>query len=153
VLATDTQAPVVAETTVGPDLLQALEVITELRVDTVGKDLRVLAVDNVALPVEEPLCRTVSILVRTHQTQESTYRRDLVGGGILDDGDQALKLLRGELTGALLQVDIGLLADKVGCGRVSALCLLVCPSKRAEARGSSRVGKELDTYSSGDQHP
>ena len=43
------------ETTVGPDLLQALEVITELGVDTVGKDLPVLAVDNVALPVEEPL--------------------------------------------------------------------------------------------------
>jgi hypothetical protein len=56
VLATHAQAPVVAQTTVGPDLLQALEVITELRVDAVGQDLRVLAVDNVALPVEEPLC-------------------------------------------------------------------------------------------------
>jgi hypothetical protein len=44
----------VSQTTVGPDLLQALEVITELRVDTVGEHLRVLAVDNVALAVEEP---------------------------------------------------------------------------------------------------
>lgn len=43
-----------------------------------------------------------------------TYRGDLVGGRVLDDGDDALKLLRGELTGPLLQVDIGLLADKVG---------------------------------------
>lgn len=45
----------------------------------------------------------------------TTYSGDLVGGGVLDDGDQALKLLRGELTGTLLQIDIGLLADKVGC--------------------------------------
>lgn len=42
------------ETTVGTDLLEALEVLTELGVDTVGEDLSVLAVDNVALPVEEP---------------------------------------------------------------------------------------------------
>lgn len=43
------------ETTVSADLLQALEIIAELGVDTVGEDLGVLAVDNVALPVEEPL--------------------------------------------------------------------------------------------------
>ena len=54
VLATDAEAPVVAETAVGADLLQALEVIAELGVDTVGEDLAVLAVDDVALPVEEP---------------------------------------------------------------------------------------------------
>lgn len=53
-LSTDTEAPVVSQTTVGSDLLQALEVITELGVDTVGEHLRVLAVDNVALSVEEP---------------------------------------------------------------------------------------------------
>lgn len=54
VLAADAQAPVVSETTVGADLLQALEIITELGVDTVGEDLVVLAVDNVALSVKEP---------------------------------------------------------------------------------------------------
>ena len=53
-LAADAEAPVVTETTVSADLLQALEVLTELGVDTVGEDLVVLAVDNVALPVEEP---------------------------------------------------------------------------------------------------
>ena len=42
------------ETTVSADLLEALKVLTELGVDTVGEDLGVLAVDNVALPVEEP---------------------------------------------------------------------------------------------------
>lgn len=52
------------ETTVRADLLQALQVITELGVDTVGEDLGVLAVDNVALTVEEPLyhCQTNSLL-------------------------------------------------------------------------------------------
>ena len=43
-----------AETTVSADLLQALKVVTELGVDTVSKNLGVLAVDNVALPVKEP---------------------------------------------------------------------------------------------------
>lgn len=63
VLTTHTEAPVVTETTVRPDLLQALEVFTELRVDAVGKDLRVLAIDNVALTVKEPLSPTVSFSV------------------------------------------------------------------------------------------
>lgn len=57
-LATDTQAPVVPETTVGANLLQALQVITELGVDTVGENLVVLAVDNIALSVEEPCVPT-----------------------------------------------------------------------------------------------
>jgi hypothetical protein len=65
VLSTDTEAPVVAETTVSADLLEALEVVTELGVDTVGEDLAVLAIDNVALPVEEPagdlVCGGVSL--------------------------------------------------------------------------------------------
>ena len=70
-----------AETAVGADLLEALEIVAELRVDAVGQDLRVLAVDNVALSVEEP-------------------RGNLVLGGVLDDGDDALELFRGKLTGA-----------------------------------------------------
>lgn len=69
------------ETTVGADLLEALEILTELGVDTVGKNLVVLAIDNVALPVEEP-------------------RGDLVLGRVLDDGDDTLELFGGELTGA-----------------------------------------------------
>lgn len=60
VLAADTQAPVVSETTVSADLLEALEVVTELGVDPVGKDLGVLAVDNIALSVEEPYLSPVS---------------------------------------------------------------------------------------------
>jgi hypothetical protein len=54
VLTTDTETPVVTETTVSADLLQALEIVTELAVDTVGENLAVLAIDDIALPVEEP---------------------------------------------------------------------------------------------------
>jgi hypothetical protein len=82
VLAADAEAPVVTETAVGADLLQALEVVAELRVDAVGEDLAVLAVDDVALPVEEP-------------------GGDLVLGRVLDDGDDTLELFGRKLTGAV----------------------------------------------------
>lgn len=81
VLATDAEAPVVTETTVGTDLLQALKVLTELGVDAVGEGVDVLAVNDVALPVEEP-------------------GGDLVLGRVLDNGDNALKLFGGKLAGA-----------------------------------------------------
>lgn len=115
------------KTSVGADLLESLEVLTELGVDTVGEDLEVLAVDNVALSVEEP-------------------GGDLVLGGVLDDGDDTLELFGGELTGAvraldwfvalmppsfffhgisvpLVEVDIGLLADQVGVATTHTLYL------------------------------
>ena len=55
VLAADAEAPVVTQTAVSADLLQTLKVITELGVDTVGQNLRVLAINNIALTVEKPL--------------------------------------------------------------------------------------------------
>jgi hypothetical protein len=79
VLTTNTESPVVTKTSVSTDLLQPLKIVTELRVDTVGQDLRVLAIDNVALSVEEPSW-------------------DLVLGWVLDDGDDTLKLFGGEFT-------------------------------------------------------
>lgn len=42
----------------------------------------VLAIDDIALSVDEP-------------------RRDLVLGGVLEDGDNSLELFRGELTSAM----------------------------------------------------
>jgi hypothetical protein len=81
VLTTDTETPVVTETTVGADLLQALKIITELGVDTVGENLGVFAIDDIALSVEEPSW-------------------DLVLGWVLDDGNDTLELFGGEFTGA-----------------------------------------------------
>ena len=53
-LTTHTNTPEVSETPVAADLLQPLEIITKLRVDIVGQDLAVLAVDDIFLSVEEP---------------------------------------------------------------------------------------------------
>lgn len=73
------QAPVVTETTMRPNLLQSLQVVTELRVNGVRQNLAVLAVNDVPLPVQEP-CRNLELR------------------GVLDDGDKALELVGVELT-------------------------------------------------------
>lgn len=83
-LTPDTETPEVTETTVRTNLLQPLKVIAELRVNTVGQDLQVLAVDNVPLPVQEP-------------------KRDLELGGVLDDGDETFELIRVKLAGAVVE--------------------------------------------------
>ena len=85
VLATDTEAPVVTKTAVGADLLETLEILTELAVQAVGDNLVVLAVDDVALSVQEP-------------------GGDLVLGRGLKDGDDALKLFGGEFTSTIERV-------------------------------------------------
>ncbi len=76
----------------------------------------------------------------SQETGARTYGGDLVGGGVLDDSNQALKLLRGELTGPLVQVNIGLLADEVG------FMVFI-------RHGKLRVLVEVATYSNDDRHP
>ena len=82
-LSTNTKAPVVTKATMGADLLQALQIITKFRVNTVSENLGVFAIDNIPLTIEEPCW-------------------DLVLGGILDDGDNSLELFRGKLTSTTL---------------------------------------------------
>lgn len=86
VLTTNPDLPVVPQPPVTPDLLEPLEVITELLVDLVGKDVGVLAVDHVLLPVQEP-------------------SGDLELGGVLHDGDYAFELVRVEFSGAVDQYE------------------------------------------------
>lgn len=62
------------------DLLQALQIITQLAVHTVGQHLAILAIHNVALTVEEP-------------------GGDLVLSGALDNRDDALEFFGGKLAG------------------------------------------------------
>merc|ERR1719238_154033 len=94
VLPAHTDPPVVPETTVEPDLLHALRVLTEAGVEQVRVLLTRLPVLDVALPVQHPGGDTVLDRVRDH-------RHDLVD------------LVRGELPGALVQVDVALLAHEV----------------------------------------
>lgn len=67
------------KTTMSANLLQAFQIITKLGVDTVGEDLRVLTIDDIALTIEKP-------------------GGNLVLGGVLDDGDDSLEFFRGEFT-------------------------------------------------------
>lgn len=78
-LATDAESPEVTETTVSTDLLQSLEIVTEFRVNTVGEDLVVFAIDDILLSVEEPC-------------------GDFELGGVLDDSDNSLQLVGVEVT-------------------------------------------------------
>ena len=82
-LPTNTKSPVVTKTTMSADLLQAFQIITELGVDTVGENLRVLAIDDITLTIEEP-------------------GWDLVLGWVLDDGDNSLEFFRGKFTGTVI---------------------------------------------------
>jgi len=82
VLTTDTEAPEVTQTTVSADLLEALEIVTQLGVDGVGDELAALAVNNILLPVQEP-------------------RRDLELLRVLDDRYNPLKLVRVQVASAV----------------------------------------------------
>lgn len=95
VLAPDLDAPVVAETPVRADLLEGLQVLTELGRDLVRNDVVGLAVSAVLLPVDHPV-------------------GDVEGAGVLEDTNDSLDLLGRELTGTLGEVNLGLLADQVG---------------------------------------
>jgi hypothetical protein len=65
------------------DLLQPLQVLAQLAVHSVGQDLAVLAVHDVALAIQEPA-------------------RDFVLGWVLDDGDDAFEFFAGEFAGAVM---------------------------------------------------
>jgi hypothetical protein len=102
VLTANTETPVVTETTMSTDLLQALKILTHLVVKTVGQNLRVLAINNVLLSVKEPV-------------------GDLVLAGVLKDGDDTLQFFVGQLAGSLVEIDIGLLAGNVGITTTNTL--------------------------------
>lgn len=93
VLPADLEAPVVAQTAVLPDLLHALEVLTELVVQHRRVQLRGLARLEVAVAVEEP-------------------RGDLVVEGVGHDLHDALHLLGGNLPSTHVQVNLSLLQDE-----------------------------------------
>jgi hypothetical protein len=119
-LTSNTQAPVVSQTTMGSDLLQALQILTQLALHAVCQHLSVFAVDNVALSVEEPV-------------------GDLVLCGILNDGDNSLEFFGCDLSSTvfnhqplvqpislvstipLVQINIGLLANQVGVAATDTL--------------------------------
>ena len=95
VLATHASAPVVAEATVAADLLHALEVVTQRAGEVLCREVHGLARLEVLATVKEEF-------------------RDLELQRVLDDGHDALDLVVGDLTSALREVHLGLLADHDG---------------------------------------
>lgn len=85
VLSPNSQAPIVPQTSMRTDLLQALQVLAQLAVHTVCQYLRVLAIHNVTLAIEEP-------------------RRYLVLSRILNDGDDAFEFFGGDLTSSKMAI-------------------------------------------------
>jgi len=67
---------------VGPDLLQLLNVVSQLLVDNVADDVQVLSIDDILPPVQEP-------------------GGDLELSGVLHDGDDSLELVGVELSGTV----------------------------------------------------
>ena len=95
VLASDLQAPEVAETGVAPDLLHPLHVFSHLGVVVVGNHLEGVAVLEVPLSVQEPLGHSVA-------------------EGVLHDVLQGLALFLRQLAGPQVRVHSGDLAAQVG---------------------------------------
>lgn len=82
VLPTHPETPEMSQSTMSPNLLQPLKVITEFRVHTVGQYLIVLSIDDILLPVQEP-------------------SRNFELGGVLNDGNKTFKLVRVEFSSTI----------------------------------------------------
>ena len=89
VLTSDLQSPVVSKTSVRPDLLKSLQIVSHLLVDDVGKQVTRLSGGDIFLSVEEPF-------------------GDLELSGVLHDGNNSLELIGVEFSGS----------DKVSTARV-----------------------------------
>ena len=95
VLSTYTHTPPVTQTTMRTDLLQTLNIITQLSIEVLREYLTVLSGLEVLLTIEEP-------------------HRDLELLGGLDDCNKLLDLIGSEFSGAFVHIDFGLLADQIG---------------------------------------
>lgn len=95
VLASDSVTPVVANTSMGANLLQSLNIATDGANKVVDNKLGSLAGNNVLLSVQE-IVGNLELL------------------GVVDDGNQLLNLFVGQSTSTAININFGLLADDVG---------------------------------------
>jgi hypothetical protein len=102
VLTTALDTPVVAETTVSPNLLHALKRVTKLNIYVVRTAVDALASLVILLPVKEP-------------------NGDLELEGVLHDSDDTLDFIGVKFTSTLAGVNLGLLAHEIGKAPADAL--------------------------------
>ena len=101
VLSAHANVPPVPQSAVGPNLLEAFQIITELGRNVLRKRLRVLARLEILLTVQKP-------------------NGDLELAGVLNDGHELFNLVGRELSRALVHVDFGLFANQVGKAAANA---------------------------------
>lgn len=92
VLSADSDPPPVTKTAVSADLLQAFDIVTELGVDVLCKELVVLSGLEILLSVQEP-------------------KGDLELARVLDDGDELFDFIGRKFSGSLVDIHFGLFAD------------------------------------------
>merc|ERR1719253_1689721 len=102
VLTTHADAPVVTKTTMHAHLLHPLDVLTETLIQEICVLLAGLAILDITLTIQH-------------------VRRDLELEWVSDHGDDLVDLVGGQLTCALVHVDVALLADDVGESTANAL--------------------------------
>lgn len=95
VLTTNSVAPEVADTSVHSDLLHSLNVTSDGGDEAVDDQLGGLSGNNILLSVDKPV-RNLELL------------------GVVDDGHELLNLFVGEGTSTAVDINLSLLADKVG---------------------------------------
>jgi hypothetical protein len=94
VLSTDSNIPPVTKTPMGSDLLESLNIITELGGNVLRKDLTVLSRLEILLTIQKP-------------------KWDFELTGVLDDGHDLFNFVCGKLTGTLINIDFGLFANQI----------------------------------------
>ena len=90
------------KTTMSPNFLQALQIFTELVVEEIRQHLSGLAILDVLLSVQKPV-------------------GDLVLARVLHNSDDLFDLFFAQLTSPPVQINIGLLEDKVGVTTTNTL--------------------------------
>lgn len=93
-LSTNTNSPVMSQSTMTTNLFQGFQILSHLVVQTVGKNLTVASVFDILLSIQEPV-------------------GDLVLSWVLDDCNDSLQFVIGEFSGTLCQINISLFADNV----------------------------------------
>ena len=101
-LTSNSETPVMSNTTVSSDLLQSFNVITELSIHVVSQQMRRSTGRSILLSVQHPI-------------------RDLELLGVLHDSNETLDFFFVQFTGSSAGVDFSLLADDKGVSSANTL--------------------------------
>ena len=97
------------------DLLQSLEIFTELVFELVGQDLRVLAVTMILLTIQEPIGDLVLTRILHNCNDPLNLPRSQINAWWALNGMVIVPyLLISQFPGSLVHVDVGFFAHQIG---------------------------------------